>query len=204
MRDLAPLMIARRARRRPLWAPARGSAGAGGGIVYNAISGIEAAIWDLAASRSGFRSLLFGGRSATPCACTPTAMRARRCTRWTRRWSLGGCRGDRPTEAVPAGPEEHGRPRRRAGRGLHAGAVRGEGAQVVRPRLHGSEVRSRRADACTRTRRGDDLRRGDQVHGRPGRGDGRGRRGSGRRRVRLHWRYQVDARGSPARSSGWG
>ncbi len=51
--------------------------------------------------------------SATRCGCTPTATPARRCTRWTRRWSSGRRAGaQEPPEAVATGAirnPEHGR-----------------------------------------------------------------------------------------------
>src|SRR4051812_49929386 len=67
VRDLAPLLIGEDARDVDrLWAKLRwGSSGAGSsaGIVYNAISGIEAALWDLVGQHYGVPiHRLLGGR----------------------------------------------------------------------------------------------------------------------------------------------
>ena len=68
IRDLAPLLIGEDARDVDrLWAKLRwGSSGAGSaaGIVYNAISGIEAALWDLVGQHYGvpIYRLLGGGK----------------------------------------------------------------------------------------------------------------------------------------------
>ena len=118
MRDLAPLLIGEDPRDVDrLWSKLRwGASGAGSsaGIVYNAISGMEAALWDLVGKAYGVPIHASSAVAfVTACACTPTATRARRSSRWTRRWSPAPRAGRRSRpEAIQAGSiraPEHGR-----------------------------------------------------------------------------------------------
>ena len=198
VRDLAPLLIGEDARDVDrLWAKLRwGCSGAGSaaGIVYNAISGIEAALWDLVGQLYGVPiHRLLGGRfrdsvrmyadcHAGEALHSMDATMVERPARW----------GQEPPEAVAAGSlrnPEHGRA---YAKGIpdevftpelyaDAGAAGGR-----RPRVLRAEVRPRRADAVHAGHGlGDAVAGGDQVHGRAGGGGDRRRRRRGRRRLRL-------------------
>ena len=198
IRDLAPLLIGEDARDVDrLWAKLRwGCSGAGSsaGIVYNAISGIEAALWDLVGQHYGVPIYrLLGGQVPRLRADVRRLPRGRGA-------ALDGRADDRAARALGAGrpgrdrrgrdPQPRARPRVRQGgarRGVHAGAVRGAGqAGGRRPRVQRAEVRSRRADAVHAGHRlGHAVAGRDQVHGRAGGGGHRRRRRRGRRGLRL-------------------
>ena len=199
IRDLAPLLIGEDARDVDrLWAKLRwGCSGAGSaaGIVYNAISGIEAALWDLVGQHYGvpIYRLLGGGKfrdsvrmyadcHAGEALHSMNALMIERPARW----------GQEGPDAIAVGAirnPEHGRAYAKAapGRGLHAGAVRRAGqAGGRRPRLQRAEVRPRRAHAVHAGHGfGHAVAGRDQVHGRAGGGRDRRRRRRGRRGLRL-------------------
>ena len=201
IRDIAPLLIGEDARDVDrLWAKLRwGSSGAGSsaGIVYNAISGIEAALWDLVGQHYGVPiHRLLGGRFRDSIRMYATATPARRCTRWTRRWSSGPRAGPR-TRRRRSRPARSATPSTAAVRQGRPDEVftpeltpNGR-SRLWQPRLQRAEARSRRADAVpaghrVRHVRGPrsatwsaspppDRRLGDEVDA----------------AFDCHWRYQV-------------
>ena len=150
IRELAPLIEGRDARhveplvRRLHLATAHVS---GGGTVFHAISGIEAALWDLVA-----RSLevplwqLFGGcfrdrvRIYADCHAGD-ALTSYGATLVARHLPWMGA--DEPSEDGPGGALGAGGGRRR----VHARGVRGQSELDGRPRLHRAQVRPRSAAA---------------------------------------------------------
>ena len=160
VRDLAPLLIGEDARDVDrLWAKLRwGCSGAGSsaGIVYNAISGIEAALWDLVGQHYGVPiHRLLGGRFRDSRAHVRRLPRGRGA-------ALDGRDDGRAPGALGAGaaggdrrgrdPQPRARPRLRQGAcpdevftpELYAARAQ---AGRRRPRLQRAEVRPRRADA---------------------------------------------------------
>ena len=200
IRDLAPLLIGEDARDVDrLWAKLRwGCSGAGSsaGIVYNAISGIEAALWDLVGQHYGvpIYRLLGGGkfrdsvRMYADCHAGE-ALHSMNALMIERPGALGaGGARTRPRWARSATPSTAARtPRRRPTRCSRPSCTPARAKQVVADL--GFSALKFDLDVPTPYHAGHGVGHAvagrDQVHGRAGRGGHRRRRRRGRRRVRL-------------------